>query len=106
MRYRNIDINCNGLSYRDFHTKLKESLGFTAWYGMNWDALYDCLRSMRFPADGLSEVTLDSDEILIITLKDFSKAEFDIHVFMNIIKDVNQLELKDGRQTQVLLNLI
>ncbi len=106
MTFKTISIDCNGLGKEGLHLMMKELLGFPDFYGMNWDAMYDCLSSMRLCGAGMSKTTLTDDEMLIIECKSLQKAEFDIASFMAIIEDVNAHELDAGNKSLILLNLI
>lgn len=106
MTFKTISIDCSGMSKEGLHLAMKELLGFPEFYGMNWDALYDCLSSMRLRGSGMSEITLTADEMLIIECKSLQKAEFDVGIFMEIIEAVNARELDAGNKSLILLNLI
>ena len=56
---------------------------------MNGDALIDCLSSLREPWAGMTEVSLDEDEVLLIYCNDLSKSKFDSNDFVDIIEFVN-----------------
>ena len=56
---------------------------------MNWDALIDCLSSLRDPETGMTEVSLEEDEVLLIYCNDLSKSKFDSNVFVDVIEFVN-----------------
>ena len=32
------------------HDRIRKTFGFPAYYGRNWDAMWDCLRDVYFPA--------------------------------------------------------
>lgn len=32
------------------HKRIRKTFGFPAYYGRNWDAMWDCLRDVFFPA--------------------------------------------------------
>lgn len=32
------------------HERIRKTFGFPAYYGRNWDAMWDCLRDVFFPA--------------------------------------------------------
>ena len=96
MTFKTISIDCFGMSKEGLHLAMKELLGFPEFYGMNWDAMYDCLSSMRLRGSGM----------LIIECKSLQKAEFDVGIFMEIIEAVNARELDAGNKSLILLNLI
>ncbi len=49
------------------HAAFREALGFPEWYGANWDAWIDCVRSMADPAP-LASRGLGPGEDLVIAL--------------------------------------
>ena len=56
----NITLNCGGIAgKKDLHVRIAETLGFPDWYGMNLDALMDCLTDL-----GPTHVTLSAWEEL------------------------------------------
>ena len=89
MEFKTIEIDCKGLTEKDLHLVFKEKLGFPDFYGMNWDALIDCLSSLRDPETGMTEVSLEEDEVLLIYCNDLSKSKFDSNVFVDVIEFVN-----------------
>jgi len=89
MEFKTIEIDCKGLTKKDLHLVFKEKLGFPDFYGMNWDALIDCLSSLRDPETGMTEVSLEEDEVLLIYCNDLSKSKFDSNVFVDVIEFVN-----------------
>ena len=106
MRYKRLELDCNGLTEHELNKMLKNSLGFVDWYGMNWDAMIDCLSLMRYPNEGMSDITLEDDEILIIECKSLSKAKFDVNTFIGVIETVNEKEISKGNNSQIQLTLI
>ena len=42
------------------HEELAQLFGFPAFYGKNYPALIDCLSSLRYPDDGMTQVVLKS----------------------------------------------
>ena len=106
MTFKTISVDCSGLSKEGLHLTMKELLGFPEFYGMNWDAMFDCLSCMRLPGAGMSATTLTADEMLVIECKNLRKAEFDVGIFMDIIEAVNARELAAGKKPLILLSLI
>ena len=106
MKAKTIQIDFTGLTKQDFHQKLKEALGFPDFYGMNWDAMIDCLSYMRDPSAGMSEVTLAEDEMLVIDCKNITQACFDLKTFLEVIQACNARELNACGKTQILLNIL
>ena len=90
MANQSIEIDCSGMTELALNIKMKELLGFPDFYGMNWDAMIDCLSYMRQPSAGMSSVALNDDEALVIYCKNLSEASFDIAVFIDVIRAVNE----------------
>lgn len=91
MKFKTIQIDCKGLSEKDLNLELKEKLGFCDWYGMNWDAMIDCLSYLREPEAKMTTVSLEDDEILMINCNHFRSANFDIAIFFDVIEAVNAI---------------
>ena len=89
MKCKTIQIDCKDLRERDLHKAFKDKLGFPDFYGMNWDALIDCLSCLREPTYGMTTVALENDEVLLINCNDLHSAKFDIDVFLDVIEAVN-----------------
>ena len=45
------------MSEKELNKTMKELLGFPDFYGMNWDAMIDCLSYMRYPHEQMTELT-------------------------------------------------
>ncbi len=103
MRLKTIEIECKGLREKDLHFAFKEKLGFFDGYGMNWDALIDCLSYLREPESKMTKVALEDDEILMINCYDLHRAKFDIEVFLDVIETVNARGLAGFDKPFVLL---
>ena len=103
MKYKTIQIDCNDMSEKGLNKTMKELLGFPDFYGMNWDAMLDCLSYMRYPHEQMTELTLEEDETLIIYCKNLPKAKFDIPIFIDVIDAVNEREMNDGHSPQIFL---
>ena len=106
MKAKEININFKNLSKEGLLKDLKEKLGFPDFFGMNWDALIDCISYMRQPEAAMSEVLLDEDEVLIINCKKLLQANFDTKEFLDVVQCINDRALSCGDDSQVLLNLI
>ena len=103
MANQSIEIDCSGMTELSLNIKMKELLGFPDFYGMNWDAMIDCLSYMRQPSAGMSSVALNDDDALVIYCKNLSEASFDIAVFIDVIRAVNERELNAGNSAQIFL---
>ena len=106
MKYKTITIDCDGMTKTGLNQTMKDLLGFPDFYGMNWDAMIDCLSYMRFPEAGMSKITLEHDEMLIVNCKHLAKAEFDMRSFVDVIEAVNEREISYGGISQILLHPI
>ena len=106
MKAKEITINFDNLNKKGLLEDLKEKLGFPDFFGMNWDALIDCVSNMRQPEAELSEVFLDEDEVLIINCRNLLQADFDTNKFLGVVQCINDRELSSCGNSQVLLNLI
>ncbi len=90
----------------DLHEKLKVELGFPDFYGMNVNALIDCLQSMRFPEEGMSNVVLGEEEVLTLELKNFSNAKMLLlNSLLVAVEAVNQREMDRNRKHSIVLYL-
>ena len=103
MANHSIEIDCSGMTELSLNIKMKELLGFPDFYGMNWDAMIDCLSYMRQPSAVMSSVALNDDEALVIYCKNLSEASFDIAVFIDVIRAVNEREINAGNSAQIFL---
>ena len=64
-----IELDLTGCEYQyDMHEKIKAAFDFPDWYGMNWNAFWDLLRS-----------ECDADKVIVRGEKSLPK-ELDSHV--------------------------
>ena len=50
--FHNIVLDFTDCKYpADIHRVLKDSFGFPEYYGVNWDALWDCLNDLFFSSE-------------------------------------------------------
>ncbi len=90
----------------DLHNLLKTELGFPDFYGKNVNALIDCLSSMRFPEEGMSQVTLGEKEVLIFEMSGFSNANMiTINNLLIAVEETNKRELNRKREPSILLSI-
>ncbi|NMY99928.1 barstar family protein [Pseudomonas proteolytica] len=54
---------------------LAEKIGFPDSYGKNADAVIDCLFGLRYPEEGMTKISLDTTEKIIIQTKNITSAE-------------------------------
>lgn len=51
-----------------FHDVFQRALGFPDFYGRNMNAWIDCMTSVDSPSDGLTTVTVQRGEILVLRI--------------------------------------
>ena len=56
------------VDWPSFHDTFQRELGFPDFYGRNMDAWIDCMTSVNTPSDGLTSITVQPDEILILRI--------------------------------------
>ncbi|MCM0340387.1 barstar family protein [Bacteroides fragilis] len=104
---KKITLDLKNQTIEDFHKEIKQKLGFPDFYGANVNALIDCMSSMRFPEERMSNITLDKDEILIIECKGLSQSNIVVlNNFLISIEHVNQRELKRGNSPSIYLCIV
>lgn len=54
---------------------LAEKIGFPDSYGKNADAVIDCLFGLRYPEEGMTKISLDTTEKIIIQTKNITSAQ-------------------------------
>jgi len=70
-RVKRVRINSSViLDEGDLHSEFTRVLGFPEFYGENWNAWIDCMSSIDSPEDGMSALTVDKDEALIMEIRD------------------------------------
>jgi len=86
------------------HQLLKEEFGFPDFYGANGHALIDCLSSLRYPEDGMSEITLQHDEILVLECRGlaFKKDTF-LGELIAVVSAVNEREVSRGNKPSLFI---
>jgi RNAse (barnase) inhibitor barstar len=52
-----------------FDNVFAEVFGFPEWYGRNMDAWIDCMSSLDYPDDGLSEVKCPVGDVVVLHLE-------------------------------------
>ncbi|WP_143310278.1 barstar family protein [Chitinophaga vietnamensis] len=93
-------------SLETLHHTLKEQMGFPDFYGANIHALIDCLSSIRYPEDGMSKITLEKDEILMIETTQLSQAsEVLLRHLLIAVEDVNNRQIARGNQPDIYICL-
>ena len=75
MKYKTIQIDCNNMSEKELNKTMKELHGFPDFYGMNWDAMIDCLSYMRYPHEQITELTLEGGRNTNHLLQESSQSE-------------------------------
>jgi len=84
---------------------MKNEFSFPDFYGANIHALIDCLSSMRYPDDEMSEVTLQNDEILLIEAIGLSQSNIEIvGNFLAAIEQTNNREIERNQLPSIFLS--
>lgn len=105
-------VNIDGSIIKDadsFHREFRFKFGFPDYYGMNLDALYDCMLDLSEP--GVSRhFKLGTNEEIIVRINDsssFIKSNVSIFLeFLNIIIDVNKHWENSGSHSRILIELV
>jgi hypothetical protein len=91
-------------THEDFHNKLSKIFGFPEFYGKNINALIDCLSSLRYPEDEMSETILKKNESLILDVRNINLLKNDILKELLIaIEAVNKRERNRKRLPSIYL---
>lgn len=81
----------------DFHNEMKLLFGFPDFYGINFYAFNDCLNSLRYPEEGMSQVHIDKDELLILEIKGIDLISDELRYnFLLSIKVINRNAISFG----------
>jgi len=72
------DIRCKILAiptdsiidWASFHEVFQIVMGFPDFYGRNMNAWIDCMTSVDAPEHGMSRVTVEIDELLVLSIED------------------------------------
>ncbi|UZE23732.1 barstar family protein [Pseudomonas sp. B21-056] len=54
---------------------LAEKFGFPEGYGKNVDAMIDCLFGLRYPKEGMTKISIDLTEAIIIQAKNITSTQ-------------------------------
>ena len=66
-----VDIPAGRITDWDsFHAVFDEAMGFPGFYGENMNAWIDCMRSLRHPEDGMTQVHVPPGGLLILRVLD------------------------------------
>jgi len=58
------------VDWPSFHDTFQRELGFPDFYGRNMDAWIDCMTSVDTASDGMTTVTVQPSEILVLRIDD------------------------------------
>ena len=94
--------------WNSFHEQFQELLGFPEFYGKNMNAWIDCMSYLDDPDAGMSGLTLESEEQLVIEVpgaKDFrNRCPEQFEALIDCTTAVNQRYLDDGQRPLLLLS--
>jgi len=80
-------------SVQELHLKLKTALNFPNYYGMNWDAFWDCIQ----------EVDGKYDDIILRNWKSFEQSmPSDAEIFKELISDFN----RNAQETEIAIEQV
>ncbi|MFW5701032.1 MAG: barstar family protein [Cyclobacteriaceae bacterium] len=86
------------------HVVFKKSFGFPKFYGENFHALVDCLSSLRYPEDEMTEVSISFKQIIVLKFSDFITLSEKIRYFiLSAIHEVNKREKMKGNKEMIYL---
>jgi hypothetical protein len=57
------------IDWESFHSVFAEAFGFPNWYGGNMNAWIDCMSSLDYPEDELSEVKCQVGDVVVLQLE-------------------------------------
>lgn len=91
MKEKKLTIDFSKLeTMEDFHNEMKVLFGFPDFYGKNINAFIDCLTSLRYPEDGMTSLTLEKDEVLLLEVNNLNYENYEMVVtFFSSIQFVN-----------------
>jgi hypothetical protein len=89
------------------HNKLANIFGFPAFYGKNYPALVDCLSSLRYPDDGMTQVVLKSNaDVVLLEIIGFSTCSKGIiSTVLSAVESVNDRLIQNELNPSILLLL-
>lgn len=100
-----IDLFDNSLE--DYYKQMEKIFGLPRWWGRNWHALFDCLSTLRGPADDkLTLFLLKEEDTIILKVANIEKAKFDINLHLfSIIAGINQFFQEMDGHSVILLDI-
>ncbi|MBA7554578.1 hypothetical protein ES705_47202 [subsurface metagenome] len=105
-------VYIEGSQFKDeesFHREFSFKFGFPDNYGMNFDALYDCLSGLDLPGVS-SRFKLGKNEEIVIQVKNalsfFDSGSSIYEQFFRTIIETNKKYKKSGSYTRILIELI
>ncbi len=77
-------------TYHEFHTTIRDSLGWPYWYGCNWDAFWDLIQDM----------TSESVHIRILGLENIrNRFDDDADMLIQMFRDIKKQKAKNKNIT-------
>jgi RNAse (barnase) inhibitor barstar len=106
-----IRLETKRITDRDsFFKEFSSLMGFPDFFGSNWDAWIDCMRSLDDASEGMTKITLPPGELLHIEIEEAEKfAKRVPEVFQQLIgctAFVNKSRLEVGKQPVLSLILL
>lgn len=81
------------------HAEFSFKLGLPNWYGMNWDALLDCLSSIGTKQGNLcSHWEWISGKLLVLSIRDFEADDVDPRTFVSFSQVVAEANSRLSQQ--------
>lgn len=82
---------------------LNNTFGFPEFFGHNIDAAIDCLFSLPYPADGMTQVHLAENESLVIQAINFTNCQPDIQQALLVIISAVNMRWRDKQLSNAIL---
>jgi len=83
-----------------FHAVMARALGLPSFYGANFDALIDCLRSVDAPADGMVDPAINPGELMLLQIDDADvfrrRCPREYDALIEVVGVVNQARVQAG----------
>jgi len=104
-----LKLDLRGVADLDgLHARLAQLFGFPSFYGKNYPALVDCLSSLRYPDDGMTQVALkSSSEAVELQVKGLSSCAADISLtLLSAVEAINDRLIQRKLEPSIYLLLV